>query len=150
MELTKSIELGSLLLHLLESAQKSRFSEKRHLSWDLATLRSQIVRSLSLQKDNVSGRRRRGELPACKQGDGEISITLNEFLSCSGEIASLPLGDGPPPLGMGGPAPLPHPSDGSTHAMVRTALPPSMAVASKQFADKAQRNLLSVVSLITA
>lgn len=69
MELTKSIELGSLLLHLLESAQKSRFSEKRHLSWDLATLRSQIVRSLSLQKDNRLWKEEEGRA-ACLQAGG--------------------------------------------------------------------------------
>lgn len=72
--------LDSVLLHLLESVQKSRFPEKRHLSWDLALLR----------KVTVTAER---HLPL--QGGGEEEVTASELgsgkSSISGEIASLPL-----------------------------------------------------------
>lgn len=80
--------IGSILLHL-DSAQKSRFSEKCHLPWDLAALHSQTIRSLSLQL-SLGGGRGKSEVSDCKPGDRKISIYLNEEPEPQGETAPLP------------------------------------------------------------
>lgn len=100
MELIKYVELGSILLHLLDWAQKSRFSEKCHLSWDLATLHSQIVRSLSLQQGSCLWDEEEGQkCLTARQGIVKLALLWTRSLSYGGEIASLPLWDGPNPLG---------------------------------------------------
>lgn len=93
------------------------------------------------------------EASDCKPGDGKISIALNEEpeLQWGNSITAplrwlKPTGD-VRPCSTHVPIRWEHPSHSLQSS---TALPPSVVVAPKQFADKAQGSLLSLVSLVTA